>query len=604
MTIKRKLSLFFCAMLGVTLTLLVLSLLIVRSSRNATQEIENESLYYSKLGDEALDNLQNIEKIYLEQFALRQSGYNVSSLNTYTKSFISKLDEFSSNYQKTKENGKLAEIEIIKKYFKKMQTVADSVNKEYELGDQSRANSFYQEFANYSITIHDKLNRIVSSSSLLLESSLTDMEQTAIKNINIQLLIGLIVIIITPFVIILLVRNITKQLRFVSDVSADLAEDEGDLTIRINNSNNDEIGIMSRNFDKFLNRLTDLIQNMRLNFSAISKKSQELNVVMNETYTFSSSLAETGKNIDDLVDVQKKSVEAVASSVNQISENIATQDEKITEQATNLNESSAAVEQMVANIRSINQNLESNVSEFNQLQDVVKEGSSNLDVLKQTILKLEEQSESVVGANKIISSISAQTNLLAMNAAIEAAHAGENGKGFAVVADEIRKLAETSAAQTKVIRSNLDDLNKAIDLSVQLSDKAGDSYSSIIDSVNTVVKIETEVGTAMSEQSEGTTEVLTALKNIADITESVHSGSESMMSGSSSVLTEINNLEDATSKVRENAKRIADQSIKITNKIKNSLSVMNDNNTAISTMDDNLALFKTEKLEQKTENES
>jgi methyl-accepting chemotaxis protein len=598
MTIRKKISLFSGGMLLVTVILIILSLFIVQTSRNAIKNIEIGPLYYSRLGQNSLDKLQNIEKIYLEQFALRESGYNASSLDTYSKEFLQLLGEFSDIFAEAKDLGNSSEVTAILTEFDKMASAARSVNNEYAAGNERAASSSYQEFANYSIVIHNKLNRIVSNSSASLEDALQKMAKTAKKNINIQLLIGFFVILFTPVVIFITIRTITQQLSFVSNVSADLAEEEGDLTIRINNTHKDEIGVLSRNFDKFLDRLRELIQNMRLNFSAITKKSQELNIVMDETYTFSSSLAETGKNIEDLVNAQEKSVEAVASSVNQINGNIATQDEKISEQAVNLNESSAAVEQMVANIRSINRNLESNVSEFNQLQVVVKEGSSNLDVLKQTILKLEEQSESVVGANKIISSISAQTNLLAMNAAIEAAHAGENGKGFAVVADEIRKLAETSAAQTKVIRANLDSLNKAIDLSVQLSDKAGSSYSSIIDSVKTVVQIETEVETAMSEQSAGTSEVLIALKNIGEITEAVHSGSESMMKGSSLVLTEITNLEDATSKVRKNAEMIADQSKKITSKIKNSLSVMDANNTAISTMDTKLSLFKTEKIEQ------
>ena len=122
------------------------------------------------------------------------------------------------------------------------------------------------------------------------------------------------------------------------------------------------------------------------------------------------------------------------------------------------------------------------------------------------IKEVDRQSELLLEANEVISSIADQTNLLAMNAAIEAAHAGDAGRGFAVVADEIRKLAETSSEQSKDIASNLTKIKSVIETVVENTERATVSFETMNKSINNVTELQDAVLGSITEQSAGTNE--------------------------------------------------------------------------------------------------
>ena len=174
-----------------------------------------------------------------------------------------------------------------------------------------------------------------------------------------------------------------------------------------------------------------------------------------------------------------------------------------------------------------------------------------VDILR----KIQEQSETLLEASKVIQNIASQTNLLAMNAAIEAAHAGESGKGFSVVADEIRKLAEDSNTQGKKITKNLKEVLKSIrevaDSSKLLQEKFNDIYSL----TQIVSEQETTIMSAMQEQSEGGGQVLTAMRDINNITVNVKNGGQEMSGAAQTVRSDMNNLlrltEEITSSMQE-----------------------------------------------------
>jgi methyl-accepting chemotaxis protein len=145
--------------------------------------------------------------------------------------------------------------------------------------------------------------------------------------------------------------------------------------------------------------------------------------------------------------------------------------------------------------------------------------------------------------------IASQTNLLSMNAAIEAAHAGEAGKGFAVVADEIRKLAESSSAQSKTISMVLKKIKESIDKISKSTDSVLNKFEAIDGGIKTVVDQEENIRNAMEEQSEGSKQILEAVSQLNELTQMVKSGSEEMLEGSRQVITEGKNLEMVTQEI-------------------------------------------------------
>jgi len=187
-------------------------------------------------------------------------------------------------------------------------------------------------------------------------------------------------------------------------------------------------------------------------------------------------------------------------------------------QSSAITESSAAIEEMIANIRSVSNTLMKNAESVKGLQEASVVGHSGLIEVITDIREIAHESESLLGINSVMSNIASQTNLLSMNAAIEAAHAGQSGRGFAVVADEIRKLAESSSKQSKTIGAVLKKIKSSIDKITKSTDSVIGKFTAIEDGVNTVAIQEEGIFNAMTEQGAGSSQIMQAVAQVNDIT--------------------------------------------------------------------------------------
>jgi len=187
-------------------------------------------------------------------------------------------------------------------------------------------------------------------------------------------------------------------------------------------------------------------------------------------------------------------------------------------QSSAITESSAAIEEMVANTRSVSNTLSKNAENVKDLQEAAAVGHSGLSEVVTDIREIARESESLLEINSVMQSIASQTNLLSMNAAIEAAHAGESGRGFAVVADEIRKLAESSSRQSKTIGGVLKKIKGAIDKITKSTDNVMTKFEAIDGGVKTVAEQEHGIQNAMEEQSTGSTQIMQAIAQVNNIT--------------------------------------------------------------------------------------
>jgi len=208
----------------------------------------------------------------------------------------------------------------------------------------------------------------------------------------------------------------------------------------------------------------------------------------------------------------------------------------VTEQAAAVAESSAAIEEMIANIRSVTNTLSQNTVNVRELQEASEIGHSSLSVVAADILEIAKESESLLEINSVMQTIASQTNLLSMNAAIEAAHAGTLGMGFAVVANEIRKLAESSAAQSKTISSVLKKIKSSIDKITKSTEGVLSKFDAIEDGVRTVASQENSILNAMEEQGHGSKQVLQAISQLNDITHRVKEDAQRMVESSAAAM--------------------------------------------------------------------
>jgi methyl-accepting chemotaxis protein len=214
-----------------------------------------------------------------------------------------------------------------------------------------------------------------------------------------------------------------------------------------------------------------------------------------------------------------------------------------------VSQSSSAIEEMLANIQSVTSTLVKNAANVKELMDASEVGKTGLQEVAADIQEIARESEGLLEINSVMENIASQTNLLSMNAAIEAAHAGEAGKGFAVVADEIRKLAESSSEQSKTISTVLKKIKTSIDKISQSTDNVLNKFGAIDGGVKTVADQEENIRNAMEEQGQGSKQILQAIGQVNDITRQVKGSSEEMLEGSKEVLREGGNLEKATEEI-------------------------------------------------------
>ncbi len=338
-------------------------------------------------------------------------------------------------------------------------------------------------------------------------------------------------------------KPVTKMIPILEGVA------QGDLTRKIDILSKDEIGTMGNSLNKSIEGLSKMVATTKDSAGKLDTMAAELTGKMGNALVSIDEITASIANVKQYAMNQSVSVTETNQNMEQIKNNTEKLNTLIGDQAAAIAESSAAIEQMVANIKSVSDILQKSAHSMEELMNASESGRMEIRGVTEIIKTIEADSEGLIEASNVIQNIAQQTNLLSMNAAIEAAHAGESGKGFAVVADEIRKLAEVSSVQGRSITTVLNDLKHKINTAVGASDKAQIQFSQILDLLNLVQDNEEVIKSAMEEQTTGSSQILDAIKEINDITTQVRDGSVEMLSGSTEILNEMGNVVSATREV-------------------------------------------------------
>lgn len=190
---------------------------------------------------------------------------------------------------------------------------------------------------------------------------------------------------------------------------------------------------------------------------------------------------------------------------------------RITDEMTDIvSSSSSAVEEMVSSIHSIEDTINKSFDTTGRLDGATSAGQTDLDEVGRLVGLVEQSSGGLAEMSRVIQSISAQTNLLAMNAAIEAAHAGESGKGFSVAAAEIRKLAENSGREAKKIAGVVKDMKSVIDSAFEKTVSTRTEFENIVRLSAEVKDMGLQIKTSVSEQTAGNRMILDAIVKLKD----------------------------------------------------------------------------------------
>jgi methyl-accepting chemotaxis protein len=243
------------------------------------------------------------------------------------------------------------------------------------------------------------------------------------------------------------------------------------------------------------------------------------------------------------------SVSDIFKQTQQMNHSIDELDNLIEKQTAAVNQTSSAIEQMTANVASVSNILNENNKVMNTLLAASNEGTDGIQKVMEIMKRLVTNSEVLQDASKMIQSIAAQTNLLAMNAAIEAAHAGQYGQGFAVVANEIRKLAEICSSQGKSISKILKELQGEIGKATLLTGESQKEFGKIAALVAQAREQEFVIMNAMNDQKTGNAQILNATHQIKEVTYQVKGGAQKIAESSSLIPASVNDLENETAEM-------------------------------------------------------
>jgi methyl-accepting chemotaxis protein len=389
-------------------------------------------------------------------------------------------------------------------------------------------------------------------------------------------------------------RIIFGRLNHINRILKGISTGEGDLTSRIADLRQDEIGELANYFNLTLDKIRNLIVIIKDRAAELRNIGGELAVNMEQTAAVVGGITGNIQGVQEKVGRQSASVAGANAAMEQVTGNIDKLSRTVESQTASVSQSSSAIEEILANIQGVTATLVRNADNVNELIDVSEVGRAGLQGVSQEILEIARESEGLLEINSVMQNIASQTNLLSMNAAIEAAHAGEAGKGFAVVADEIRKLAENSGKQSKTISTVLKKIKTAIDKITISTNTVLEKFQAIDQRVQTVSDQEAGIRSAMEEQGQGSQRVLEALGRLNEITRMVKEGSAAMLDGSRAVITESRNLELATGEIAGSVNEIADGAGQIHAAVRRISEISNANKEYINTLFAEVSKFKIE----------
>ncbi|SBS39135.1 Methyl-accepting chemotaxis protein PctB [Marinomonas spartinae] len=352
-----------------------------------------------------------------------------------------------------------------------------------------------------------------------------------LTHLLISLVIAMVIAsLLVSFLMSLLSRKLLKGVSQVNAVLAEMNNGQGDLRTRIPETSNDEIGDLARHFNGFMQTLAGII-------SETKSLSTNLNSLAQDSHRLA---AQSSRDLK----VQLDEVTSVATAVSQMS--TATNDI-----ASNAENTANVSKKAFQNSQAGNDQVLKSKQSISRLAGQVNEASG-------IIGNLDDQVKSISGILVTIQNIAEQTNLLALNAAIEAARAGEQGRGFAVVADEVRVLSQRTHNSTEEIKEMIDGLNsttrKAVDImqsgqsiandSVQEAVSAADSLVAIQESVQRISDMSLQIASAAEEQYIVTTDISNNSHSIKEIANNLAVESQESAKGAESLAKLANRLEE------------------------------------------------------------
>lgn len=364
-------------------------------------------------------------------------------------------------------------------------------------------------------------------------------------------------ILITLTIAISFLVLVRKPLSFIGESIHDIAKGEGDLTHKISFRHKDEVGELAFWFNIFIDNLKDIVNHVKEALGknnvikeSLNATSQNGMTVLNEITSNINNIQGHSKTLDDSI---SQSNEILSSTNDRLSK----LDNFVSDEISAVEETSASINQMLASLQNVSGITKKRLEGIGELRDSAQIGGEKLDMMIAIVDKIYNNIGNISEMVTIINNISSQTNLLAMNAAIEAAHAGDAGKGFAVVSDEIRKLAENSNQSAKGISGILHGIIDDIKLASAESEETKQSFININESIQDIHGALTEISSSTEELSSGSKQIVDATSMLHNISGDLREGMDELKSNNDKLNNSMNQVQRIGDDVFSGMKEIA-----------------------------------------------